>query len=115
MVDRIGPTHGYAEPIEHTGEMVELAFRLVHQHRGHPLAAKRTTRIGQREIREERRLVTDVGGTARRSDDDLLQRVPLVPGTDGRHAAGARRRPIHSALIFAALMIGHHFSVSALW
>src|SRR5258705_13791509 len=101
--------------MEESGEMVELTSRLAHQHRRPPLASKRTPRIGRREIRQERRLVTDVGGAARRPDDDLLQRVPLVPGADDRQAAGARRRAIHSALIFAALMIGHHFSVSALW
>ncbi len=30
--------------------------------------------------------------------------------------AGSRPAPsTHSALMFAALMIGHHFSISALW
>ena len=40
VVDRIGAAHGDAQPIEQSGEMVELTFRLVPQPHRHPLAAK---------------------------------------------------------------------------
>ena len=54
----------------------------------------------------------------------LVSRTMSVPGGSG-HAtakevvrvwtAGISPHADHSLLIFAALMIGHHFSISALW
>ena len=38
-----------------------------------------------------------------------------IPGTFGPRSDVSRQRVVHSALMLAALISGHHFSISAFW
>src|SRR5260221_14769612 len=54
-------------------------------------------------------------GRDRRGHPRLACGASAKEGVDGRNKSGHDSCPPYSALIFAALMIGHHFSISALW
>jgi hypothetical protein len=79
MFHRIRPAYGDSPAIEKFGKVVQLALSVVYNSGMHRLATVIAPGTVGSKIRRERGLKTHVRRAPRCSDDDLLERVPLIP------------------------------------
>ena len=93
-VDRVGPADLHALAGEDRDEVVELLLReLLHELRVPEAGGEPVERLrGARQVEDHREVVGRDRRAVEAADDDLLQRVPLVPGHHRASAAPAIRR-----------------------